>query len=128
MTISRELIQQHHLFQKNIHQEKRLRVLTSAFQTVYSTNAVIQVVAVLCIASQWHVYLLSLPLSSHVQQAVVQEPFTSTIQTMVNVFFMRYVVMIVIQQVHRLVSFHIREYKMSHRVRIMLIIHQLSVA
>jgi hypothetical protein len=58
-------------------------------------------------ARQLLFYLLSRPLSSHAKQAVIVEgPFTSAIQTMANVFYIRYVVVIVIQhtQVLRKVS------------------------
>ena len=59
----------------------------------------------LFVAHPFSVYLLSLLLSSLAEQAVVlEEPFTSLIQGVVNVFFMIYVVMIAIQV--QMVSFH----------------------
>jgi hypothetical protein len=63
--------------------------------------------AVRCLAlHQLHICLLCQVLSSHARQAVAEEPFTSSIQTMVKVFCMNCVVMIVVQQVIRVVNLH----------------------
>jgi hypothetical protein len=52
-----------------------------------------------CVAAlQWHIFLLSRPLSSHAKRALImEEPFTSPIQTVVKVFYIGYVVMTVAQ-------------------------------
>jgi hypothetical protein len=75
------------------------------FQTVYSFPPNHQIMVVHCHAAlQFNICLLSRPLSSHAKQAVTQEPFTSTIQIIANVYSKRYLVMIVPQQVAQISS------------------------
>jgi hypothetical protein len=76
------------------------------FQTVCLALLLHQAMVVLCFAIQLLIYLLSHPRSSLARQAVVtEEPFTFPI-VVANVFYTRYVVMIVTQyaQVIRMVS------------------------
>ena len=81
-----------------------------------------------CIAIQCRVYLLSQPFSFHAKQTVIlEEPFTSPIQAVANVFLISYVFMIVVQQVVRMVSFLTLMLKMMQRVSIIPIIHHLYV-
>jgi hypothetical protein len=95
------------------------------FQTVCSDPLHQVALVVRCIPIQRRIYLLSQPLSSHAKQAVVMEgePFTSPI-AVVNVFWIKYVVMIVIQQV-LLSILHTYGWTMGSRARITSIIHQL---
>jgi hypothetical protein len=90
-----------------------------------------QVQAVRCIAIiQLLIYLLSHPLSSLARQVIVkEEPFTFTILVVANVFYTKYVVMIVTQhaQVVRKVSLLTYMPTMAPWARIMLIIHQFYV-
>jgi hypothetical protein len=66
-------------------------------------NKVIQVVQF--IALQLRIWLLNLHPSSLARQAVnAEEPFTSLIQTMTNVFWIKYVVMIVVQHTQVLIT------------------------
>jgi hypothetical protein len=78
-------------------------------------------------AFQRRIFLLSQPHSSRARQAVIkEEPFTFTIQIVVNVFFMKYVAMIVAQhyQALRMASLLTMLCMMPPRPRIMPIIHQ----
>jgi hypothetical protein len=93
MIISQEL----QLFynQTNAEQGKLLQEQMFMFQAVCSNPLPQKVLVVRCIV-QCSICLSSLPRSSLVVQAVIfEEPFTSTMQTVVNVFFMEYAVMIV---------------------------------
>jgi hypothetical protein len=70
-----------HFKQKNIMEEM------SMFQTACSDTLRQEVMAVRCDALRRRIYLLSQPLSSHAEQTVADEPFTSAIQTAVSLFF-----------------------------------------
>ena len=89
--------------------------------------------AVRCIAAhQLHIYLLNCPLSSPAKQAIYTvEPFSFKIQTMANVFYMEYVVMIAAQHIQvtiRMVSLLLWMCTMVLRTRTISIIHQFHVA
>ena len=97
MTISQKLTQQINIYHKLTLQDKLLQIQVFMFQTVCSYPLLHQVMAVRCIALHLHICLLNRPPSSHAKQAVLLEPFTSLI-AVVSVFYMRYVVMIVAQE------------------------------
>jgi hypothetical protein len=86
MIISMELLQLITVHNSSL-QDKLLQILMFIFQTVCSDPLLQVTLVVRCISVQRRVYLLSQPLSSHAQQAVVmeEEPFTSPI-AVVNVF------------------------------------------
>jgi hypothetical protein len=85
------------IIQKRTVQNQPFQAQVSMFQTVYSDPLRQEVMAVRCVALQLRICLLSRLLSSLAKQAVVkEEPFTFPI-VVVNVFYMRYVVMTVAQ-------------------------------
>jgi hypothetical protein len=94
-TIFSVVVCHQHLVQANTIQDELLQPQASMFQTVCLTESHQEVMAVLYIAHQRHISLLSCPPSSRAKQVVVgEEPFTSKIQTVANAYCIVYVVMI----------------------------------
>jgi hypothetical protein len=74
------------------------------------------------------IYSLSRLPSSYAKQAMVEEPFTSQIQTVANVFYMVYAVKIVTPEMVIMVSFIGCMRVILFRARIMSINHHFHVA
>jgi hypothetical protein len=131
MTISPDLFHHRRLKQQNTQQFNLQQALMFMFRAVYSADVRQQVMAVHCHVLQFDICLLNRPLSSHAAQAIQMEvPFTSTIQIMAKVFYIKYVVVIVSQHtqaVIRMASLRTYLYKVAVVSKITSIIHQFHI-